>query len=164
MTRQEFIDEVNDWQELIDFCNREGIDYCDDVYDFGSYSSKIEDEIQERLAWDGWEAIRDWLYDLPCGCEYYVNSDNGWFEADNSYFEDTKQDVLNFMDDDDRWDEDEEEEQTEEFVDNDDEDSFFFEEDISLPSLFLSCSDEIRKVEYEKCSASAIEQKQKIMF
>ena len=31
MTRQQFIDEVNDWWELIDFCNEEGCSYCDDV-------------------------------------------------------------------------------------------------------------------------------------
>lgn len=32
MTRNEFLDTVNDWYELIEFCNDVGCSYCDDVY------------------------------------------------------------------------------------------------------------------------------------
>ena len=45
MTRNEFLDTVNDWYELIEFCNDVGCSYCDDVYS----EESMNDDINERL-------------------------------------------------------------------------------------------------------------------
>ena len=51
MTRNEFLDNVNDWYDLIDFCNDMGCEYCEDVY-----SEDCRDDYIN-------ECLMDWAHD-----------------------------------------------------------------------------------------------------
>lgn len=70
MTRNEFLDNVNDWYELIEFCNDMGCSYCDDVYS----EESMNDDINERLAdWAceyTWQELLSKLDDIPSGYDY----------------------------------------------------------------------------------------------
>ena len=47
MTRAEFIDTVNEWWELIDFCSDENCEICNDVYSDDDRDSYIDETVQE---------------------------------------------------------------------------------------------------------------------
>lgn len=105
MTRQEFLDDVNSFYELIDFCQNERLDICDDIYD----ADTANEIIMERLGdYRNWQDAYRFLDDIPVDCEYYHEDGYGDFEDADDMFEDYKDDVLSAMDDGDYWDEEEE--------------------------------------------------------
>ena len=63
MTRNEFLD-ISNWGDLLSFCNEEGCDYCEDVYDIDSRDEFI---IEELRNWDAsdWRDIYDYLDSIP---------------------------------------------------------------------------------------------------
>ena len=115
MTRQEFIDNCNDWLELIAFCRDYDIYACEGVYADVDLDEYIDEWLAEHHYEYYWRDIRDRLYDIPTGYDfYYVNSDYGISEInglDNYDFADYKDDVIREMDDRELWDEDEDEEE-----------------------------------------------------
>lgn len=83
MTRIEFLGNVNDWPELIEFCNDMGCRYCDDVY---------------------------FEKDIHSGYDYYRCDNLGnWEGLDDFDFADYKNDVLGWMDGNAYWDDFDEE-------------------------------------------------------
>lgn len=111
MTRNEFINDIDTWWDLIDFCREEDCDVCEDVISDDDLSDYIEEDI-ENAAHDGmsWQEIRDRLNDLDTSYDYYVNDGymiyNGLDNDDD--FEEFKSNVLDWMDSYGEWDEDEE--------------------------------------------------------
>lgn len=144
MTRQQFIDEVNDWWELIDFCNDEGCSYCDDVYSEESRDDYINEELVDMARdADSWSSLLDTLNDITTGYDYYRRTDYGDWEGLGDYeFSDYKDDVLEWGDNNDIWEEDEEEPLPE-----DDADDVEFEpEPISLGELMGACSSQLHQI------------------
>lgn len=101
MTRNEFINDIDTWWDLIDFCREEDCDVCEDVISDDDLSDYIEEDI-ENAAHDGmsWQEIRDRLNDLDTSYDYYVNDGymiyNGLDNDDD--FEEFKSNVLDWMD------------------------------------------------------------------
>lgn len=98
MTRQEFIDSVNSFYDLIDFCNDYGCDICEDIVDDDTMDDYINEEIGDFYG--SWRELRDLLSDIPTGYEYYRRDgrlDYVWM--DNNDFESYKDDVLSWADD-----------------------------------------------------------------
>lgn len=121
MTRAEFLNDVTTWYELIDFCCNEDCDVCEDILDEDQRDDQIENDLREAVRNNRWEEIRDWLYDIPTGYDYYRC--DGMFDyegVDNRDFEDYKENVLDWMDDGGYW--DEEEEDDDDFVEDNDAD------------------------------------------
>lgn len=148
MTRQEFIEDVDNWGELIDFCDAEGLGCCEDLYSWDEYSERIEDDIRDMLDNESWTWISDWLSDLPTGYSHYIYDSGDWYGADDDDFDDIKADIIAIMDGNRGW--DEEEELFEEQSDNDPEDDIpLEEEDISLAQLFTTCNDAAKNFEAE---------------
>lgn len=106
MTRQEFIDSVNSFYDLIDFCQNEDIDITDDVYDSCYLNDIIIDCIKEM---NDWEDVLSLVRSIPRGCEFYREDGYGGYEDAYPYFEDYKRDVIRYMDNMDSWDEEDEE-------------------------------------------------------
>lgn len=110
MTRQEWIDSIEDFSDLISFCIDSGYqeDKADHIisdYDLDRY---VEDDL--RNCDYGWQSIRDYLANIPQGYDWYLC--DGYFDytgLTSDDFEDWKSDVLSELDDDDYFDEDEEE-------------------------------------------------------
>lgn len=165
MTRQEFIDDVTSWSELIEFCSDEGLDCCNDVYDDESYNDEIDSELSARAHDDSWQDVRDWLRRLPDGYGYYIKDDyGGWYTADDDDFDSRKDEVIECMDDGGYWDEYDEEEEPEEYIDPEDEVPVE-KEDVSFAELFTTCSSQVQKLESDKIKdAAAAEQAEATAF
>lgn len=110
MTRQEWIDSIGDFGDLVHFCLDSGYqeDEANQIlsdYDLDNY---VEDDIRSYDC--GWQSLRDYLNEIPSGYDWYRC--NGYFDYDgltNDEFEDWKADVLSELDRDGYFDDDEEE-------------------------------------------------------
>lgn len=150
MTRQQFIDEVNYWWELIDFCNDNECSYCDDVYSEESRDDYINEELVDmaRNA-DSWSSLLDILKDITTGYDYYRRTDYGDWEGLGDYeFSDYKDDVLEWADDQEIWEDDEEEPLPED--DEDEDDDFVADEPISIGELMGVCNSQLRQIGVDK--------------
>lgn len=112
MTRQEFIEDVNDFWDLKEFCYENNLDTCDNIYDAESYNDFINECVIDWARQDNWWELLQRLADLPRNYDWYYCGDYDWEEAD---FQDFKDEVLDEMDRYGDWDEEEEEEEDEEF-------------------------------------------------
>ena len=155
MTRQQFIDDVKYWWELIDFCNDNGCSYCDDVY-----SEEIRDEyINECLvdmarSAESWSTLLDILSNITIGYDYYRRTDYGdWEGLDDCNFSEYKDSVLEWGDDYDIWEEDEEEPLPED--DEDEDDDFVADEPISIGELMGVCSSQLQQIGTDKQAKEA---------
>ncbi len=115
MTRQEFIDNVNSFWELIEFCNDEQLDTCADIIDSDYLDEYLMRAIRQDF--DTWQGIRDYLSDIPTGGEYYAEDGYGNITCVDDMFDDYKADVIRTMDQRGAWDEEEDEEEEESFDD-----------------------------------------------
>lgn len=160
MTRTEFIENVQSWYDLIDFCYGEGCNYCDDVYDDERKDDYFNDDLVEMARdADSWQDMLSNLNDIPEGYDYYIRDDYGdWRGASNDDFDEYKDDVLRWADNHDVWDEEEvDEDEDEEIFDEEcsvyeapeDEDDEELEEGCSLGELFTSCTSKLQTIEIE---------------
>lgn len=117
MTRNEFLDGVNTWRELIEFCCDEDCDACEDICDEDQKDDEIEADLIEIVREEGWKTIYHWLDEIPTGFEYYRR--DGMFDYvgmdERGDFQEYKDAALEWMDDRDCWDEEETEEPEEQF-------------------------------------------------
>lgn len=154
MTRDEFINEVNCWSELLDWCYDYDCSYCEDVYTEDSKDGYFDDDLVDMARNAGsWRDMLDELNDIPTGYDYYIRNDYGeWRGADDDDFDSYKDDILEWGDDNDVWDEDEEED--EEYAcdesESDDDDGFEIEEGCSLNELFTSCTSNLQRIEQQE--------------
>jgi len=154
MTRTEFREEINSWDELITFCNDAGLNACEDVYDDGAYDDMVEEDISER-DW-GWERLRDCLSDLPESRwnEFYYR--DGWLDyrvLDEDDFDAWKSSAEDEMDnwggfDEEDEDEDEEGEEVEEEeapVEDEDE----IDENFDPSQIFDGCQSIFQRIDQD---------------
>ena len=108
MTREEFLDNVNDWDELLDFCYDNDIYTCEDIHTDAQKDEYIEDNLVEWARTNTWKELYNILDDIPDEGSWYVINDYGeiW-EATDDDFEDYKQRTLEKCDDDELFDEEE---------------------------------------------------------
>lgn len=124
MTRNEFLNDVNSWSELISFCDEYGCNYCSDIYDEEQRDDVINERMYERAREDSWHDVYSWLDNIETGYSYYMEDDYGDFVGmDDSEFDSYKDDVLEWMDSNGYWDEDDDEDEP------DDTDEDFFEDE-----------------------------------
>lgn len=157
MRRQDFIDNVTTWSELIIFCYNEDCDICEDIYSEEARDEDVDNNLVDLARNHTWQELLDiLLHDIPTGSDYYYRGDWGdWHEADDDLFEDRKQDVIDWMDDNGYWDDEDDEDEDEEIFDaidtefpDDEEDLEPIEpEDISFTDLFTSCSQKLKTIE-----------------
>lgn len=114
MTRQEFIDTVNSFWELLDFCSDEDCHICEDVYDSDGRYDEIEESLV-RWAHDyNWEGLLAKLREQESnnGYEYYYRDEyDDFIGLDGDDFERYKHDVLEWIDSNGYWPEDAEEDE-----------------------------------------------------
>ena len=108
MTRQEFIETINDFSDLIEFCNDYNLSTCEDIMS----DDTLDEEINYRLEnyrdyFSNWREARDFLSDIDTSYYWYDQDFNG-IDYD---FDEYKERALGEGDDDGIWDDDEEEEE-----------------------------------------------------
>lgn len=172
MTRQEFIDDVTTWSELLQFCYDEDYD-TNDIYTSEQRDDYINDELMDWARNDSWRDMLDALRALEDndGYDYYRHDDYGdWIGLDDGddEFDDFKDNVLEWMDENAYWPDDEEDEGEEEYDDeeeappaddedsaNDDEEDFDIEdEDCSVGEMFAASVHCIRAIAQEEIEAA----------
>ena len=132
MTRTEFLDEVNDFCELICFCSDHDIYICDDIYDEDEMDDWLNEHLNELANSMDWGELKDYLNEVPCDSGYYYRQDGDYFCVADAEFDDYKNAVLEEMDRNGDWDEEE--------LPEPEDISEFEEEEIELPISELICS------------------------
>ena len=164
MTRQEFIDDVTTWSELLDFCGEEDLDYCEDIISSETRDNRIDEYVSDHIHEYGWGDIMSYLEsrDEEGSYDYYIEYDydlefTGVFDGDREFVS-RKADVISYMDDECLWDADEDEEEEapyddeeeappEEPDDEEDEDDYVIEaEECSLSAVFAASTACIRAI------------------
>lgn len=165
MTRQEFIDGVTSWSELVDFCYDQNCEICEDIYSEQDKDEHFNYNLVEMARNAGnWEDLLEILNDIPIGYDYYIRNEYDEFSgADEDDFNSYKDDVLDWMDEGEYWDEYDEEE-PEEYI-NPEDDIPVENEDISFAELFTTCSSQVQKTESDKFKDAAVaEQEESTAF
>lgn len=154
MTREEFLDNITDWWELIDFCSDESCDICDNIYSSDARDEEINEyQLTDWARNNTWQNLYSLLENIPTGYDYYRLDEYGDWEAlDDDDFDDYKDDVLNWADDRGVFDEDDDEEDPADYgIEDDDEpDDEDIEEPISMFELFSDCQDTYQKISVEE--------------
>lgn len=115
MTITQFRDDINDFSDLIAFCNEIGCDYCEDIYDDDSRDEIIEEDLADYINDNSWRDTRYWLYGIETGYEWYRRDDYGdWVGLGDADFEQYKDDVETYCIDGGHFDEEDEDEDDEE--------------------------------------------------
>jgi len=134
MTRQEFIDTDWTWWDLYEWCNDQPrCDVFENIYSQEGYDDAINEDVSDNG--DNWQNIRDWLYNLPDGYDFYRYDDWGeWHGLDDSDLDDVVTEALTWGDENDVWDDEEDGEGSDE--DNDPfEEELLEEEPIGIDDL-----------------------------
>lgn len=157
MTRSEFIEGIQFWGDLLNFCYDEGCSNCDDVYPEDSKDEYFDDELvnMAREA-DSWRDMYEKLGDIPTGYDYYIRDEyDEWRGADIGDFDYRKDDVLEWGDNRGIWDEEDEMDEDELDEDEPDEDELDeecgdeeedVEEGCPLSELFTSCTSKLQTI------------------
>lgn len=111
MTRQDFIDNVNTYYDLVDFCQE--IDYyVDGIYSEDERDDLIYEEIIDMVRSCSWNEIKNYLDDMPEGYDYYYKNEWGeWIGYDYDQIDEFKELVLDYADENDLFDRDDEEDE-----------------------------------------------------
>lgn len=149
MTRREFVEGVDYWSELLDFCNEQGCSICEEIYDSGGRDDLINELLYDWVRSYGWQDIYNKLDNIPDYGDYFRYDDYGDWDCVDDEFDSYKSDVLAWMDNGGYWDEDDEE------VDEEDDDEGEFEEyeeevseeDFSLDELFKCCKVDLSTID-----------------
>lgn len=117
MTRQEFIDGVTTWPELIEFCRANDLNACDDIIQHNALQQNIAEDMVLHGDHFAWTDIRDWLNDIDSDAAYYHRASSFEYEAlGDEDFEDYKDYALEEADEACVWDDNG---PTEPFIDDD---------------------------------------------
>lgn len=131
MTRQDFIDGVTEWYELLDFCYNEDCDICEDIVSNDTMCEEIDEELAEVVRERSWRDVRNLLNDIDTDYDYYRREGCLSYSPvdDDSDFEDYKNDVIEWMDNGGYWEDEEDDEAYDEAEPFDDDDFAPGEED-----------------------------------
>lgn len=121
MTRDDFINDVEYFGELISFCDDNDIDICRGIYSSDTRDDFIDDSLLDMARHNNWRELLNILEDLNSDNDYYYYSDEGddWEGLNEFDFEDYKRDVLEYGDNNGLWDEPEDEDEDEDGQDED---------------------------------------------
>lgn len=120
MTRQEFLDEITSWEDLLEFCRDYGYEsYTKDIYD--SYTIRdefIDEDIRDVLDYESQYTLRDRLDDVDLSGNYYEYRGRLEYYCVDDDFDCYFDDVLGACDRDLFFDEEDDEEDDEEEQEN----------------------------------------------
>lgn len=112
MTREQFYDQIEDFEDLIEFCDDYDCHECEDVVRDRDLSDMIDDDIRDALAYNMWYEIRDALAGICTdGFDYFRRGGSLDYTGLDDYdFEEYKTSVAEWAERNDIFDEDDEDE------------------------------------------------------
>lgn len=160
MTRQQFIDEITSWSDLIDWCVNNGCSYCDDIYTDNDRDEIINNELVDMAENENWRELKETLISLDETSAYYWKRDGWgeWYDVDND-FDDYFSDVLDWADDNNMFESDDEEPIPEETMSGEalveQSDEFVADTGISLDDFFASSVESLDVIASETATIAA---------
>ena len=143
MTRQQFIDDVTGWYELIDWCRNHGCPVCEDIYSDESRDMYINDNLVDMARDNNWYELRDILGGFATGYDYWHRDEyDDWYGVDDDEFDGYRNDVLNWADENGEFDEEEDDDYGEA-------DEFEVDTSVSLDDFFVSSAEDLSKIASE---------------
>lgn len=150
MTRDEFIQQADNWEFLIDWCYDNGCSYCDDIYSDDNRDDRIDEEVSEYIRQERWYDLKRWLDDIPTGYDYWRKDDYGdWYGVDDE-LDEYLTDILQWADEHSVFEIENDEDSVDEYIIDEEgacDEEFEINPDISLDSLFVSSIEDIKKME-----------------
>ena len=110
MTRTEFINDIQCWDDLMDFCSGYDCNVCEDIIPYISLNRNLGEDFTMYGDEYDWDDIRDWLNNIDENANYYYRSGSFEYESVDNQFESYKDDVLEWGDEGDVWDPEDEDE------------------------------------------------------
>lgn len=140
MTRDEFFEQIRDWGDLLEFDRENDFGFFSDIFPSEELGDRVQEVLGSAVDELSWEELRDYLYDIPTGCDYYRDrSDDEWFGfyGVDDDLDTEMEEFAAWMDDNGYWDDPDEAEDNEE--DEPAEDPAFEASDITLEGLVEIC-------------------------
>lgn len=145
MRRQDFINNVTSWRELIEFCDENGLSSCDDIYSDERKDNYINENLYDICRdSNDWQDVRYILRNIPEGYNYYILDEYDWMDFcgvpdSGDIFNERKDEVLAIGDDHGFWDDN----------NDDDDDEFEADIDVALDDFFASSAEDLNKITSE---------------
>ena len=166
MTRNEFIETITEWTELLEFCNDFDCSVCEDIIDDDELDEYVNEDIRTAVGDDSWRTIRDYLDDIPTGYDYYRR--DGMFDYtymdDGDDFDEYKDRALEWGDDYGLWDDEEDDEdgvaENDEEEVPEEEEPPVEEEDFSIRDLIGMCGVMLVTIQQDEASKQQEEDKE----
>lgn len=153
--RLDFINNVTDWRDIIEFCVNNDLDFHNNIYDDNALNDYIEENLEELAHNYYWTEVLDVLQSIPQGLDFYIREEDSFMEfspARQSDFDFIKDEILEYMDDINGWDEDEQESDTSEESNHESEnqEEFNINTDISIDDFLISNVNDFQKIMQDK--------------
>ena len=153
--RLDFINNVTDWRDIIEFCVNNDLDFHTNIYNNDELNDYIEDNLEELARDYYWTEVLNILQDIPQGLDFYIKEEDSFMEfspARQSDFDLIKNEILEYMDDVDGWDEDEQESDASEESNQESEnqEEFNINTDISIDDFLISNVNDFQKIMQDK--------------
>ena len=171
MRRNDFIDNVTCWYDLIEVCDDNGCDYLSDIIDGEYYDEWVGDNVV------GWARDYDWtdltgiLTELSDnrGYDYYVYSEwnDRYIPADDDLFDDRKNEVLEYIDMNGEWDDEEDENDCDNTIVNSEDvtdDDPIPDEDFSISEMLIAGLSCIKNINEEEAMLENMVKESAIIF
>lgn len=114
MTRREFIENIEEFNDLIQFCWDEGLGDLIDVFSAETLNERVFEVIVDYDRYNDWRDVYNFLGRIPTNYAWYTEDDWGdYIGVSDEEFPRYKQTVLEAMDEDGAWDDEEDEHETE---------------------------------------------------
>lgn len=118
MTREQFIEQYNSFDELYDFAQDNNLyDFFDDYFTEDGLDEFINDKMADMTRYESWTTVRDYLDEVPQGYDWYRidQYDGNFYGVDAEDCENIKQQILEALDEEgDFWEEEADDEVDEE--------------------------------------------------
>ena len=140
MTRDEFLEQVDCWDALLEFDRENGFGYFDGIISNEEMYDRVEQQVSEAVGELPWTDIRDYLNGISDAYSFYRDcSDDEWFGfyGVDDEFDSSLEEFVDYMDDNGYWDDPDEAEEVHE--DEPVEDPAFETSDITLEGLVEIC-------------------------
>ena len=115
MRREEFVNDITDWDDLVNFCREWGYDnYVENVYSDDSLDDVLDEFFSDMMSERRWYDVKEAMDDIPQGYDWYYFDWGDCYQLDGYELEETKGRLLEELDEDGFFDEEDDEEECEE--------------------------------------------------
>ena len=115
MRREEFINDIVDWGDLVNFCCEQGYDnYVENIYGDYALDDALDEFFSDMISERRWYDVKEAMDDIPQGYDWYYFDYSDCYPVDDYELNETKDRLLEELDEDGFFDDEDDEEECEE--------------------------------------------------